>query len=143
MQGADRTQAQRVQMEFSGAHLEGELTNPPEAGGVILFPHGRGTSRGTNDFSLASRLQAAGFGTLLLNLSTAQEAELDTRIAAFRFDVGLLADRLVEAARWLAAQPSAKGLTLGYVGVGYGASAALLAAARSPVLTRAVVAVDA
>jgi putative phosphoribosyl transferase len=123
--------------------LEGSWDSPPKAWGVVLFPHGRGTGRGVNDGFLASRLRKAGLATLLLNLLTTEEADLDARKAAFRFDMELLAGRLAGATDWLADQPAMRGLPIGYFGVGYTAAAALLAASKRPNLVRAVVTHDA
>ncbi len=86
---------------------------------------------------------AAGFSTLLLNLLTAQEANLDIRVAAFRFDMGLLSNRLEKATAWLAQQPATKSVPIGYFGIGYGACAVLVTAAKRPDLVHAVVSHDA
>jgi putative phosphoribosyl transferase len=120
--------AKQVQVRVAGASLEGELWLPPDAYGLILFPHGCGISRDTHVSCVAERLRKAGLGTLCLDLLTTEEANLDAHMAAFRFDINLLNVRLGEATDWLLEQPATRGLRLGYFGTGYGAAAALLAA---------------
>ena len=122
--------AEHISLTVADALLEGDLELPTQASGVVLFPHGRGTDRGPHEEFVADRLQAAGFGVLLLDLLSSREANLDARKAAFRFDVGLLAGRLAAATDWLAVQTTTRGLPVGYFGTGYGAAAALVAAAR-------------
>jgi hypothetical protein len=134
---------ERVQVKLAETLLDGQMTLPPQARGVILFPHGRGTSRGRSDGLLASKLCEAGLGTFLLDLLTTEEADLDARKAAFRFDTRLLAERLALATDWLAQEPATRNLALGYLATGYTASAALHAAAKRPDLVRAVVTHDA
>jgi hypothetical protein len=123
--------------------LNGHLDLPAEVRGVVLFPHGRGTSRGDNDSFLASKLCEAGFGTFLFDLLTPEEADLDARKATFRFDTELLAERLALATDWVAKEPTARDLPIGYLAVGYTATAALYAAAKRPQLVHAVVTHDA
>jgi len=132
-----------VRLKIADALLEGEMSTPLQAWGVILFPHGRGTERGVNEAFLTSRFYVAGLATLLVNLLTTQEADLDERTAAFRFDTELLAVRLAKVTDWLAEQLPTKNLPIGYFGVGYTATTALRAAAKRPDLVRAVVTHDA
>jgi putative phosphoribosyl transferase len=134
--------AKQVQVRVAGALLEGSLWLPPDARGVVLFPHGRGMSRDPRDGYVAGKLRKAGLGTLLLDLLTIEEANFDARMAAFRFDIGLLTGRLAGATDWLVEQPTTRDLRLGYFGAGYGACAALLAAAERPGAVDAVVAND-
>jgi putative phosphoribosyl transferase len=131
-----------IQLKLGDVQLEGNLDSVPNARGLIVFPHNRGTSRGVDDGILAAKLREAGFSTLLLNLLTAPEANLDIRKAAFRFDMGLLSSRLEQATAWLAQQPSTKNLPIGFLGIGYGACAALVTASKRPDLVRAVVSHD-
>jgi len=138
----DKVQSQRVQINVAEALLSGKLQSQRNARGVVVFPHGRGTSRGAHDGFLASKLREAGLSTLLLDLLTPEEADLDARKAAFRFDIGLLGARLAAATDWLADQTATRGLVVGYFGSGYGAAAALVAAAKRPNLIRAVVCHD-
>jgi dienelactone hydrolase len=88
---------------------------------------------------VAGQLQAGGFATLLFDLLTADEEALDERTAQLRFDIPMLADRLVHATDWLGSQAATRGLHIGYFGASTGAAAALIAAAKRPDVVRAVV----
>jgi len=136
----DTGPARRVSISAAEALLEGDLELPPDARGVVLFPHGRGSSRGPNDALVALQLREAGLGTLLLSLLTAAEQKLDARIACFRFDIELLTGRLAAATDWLAEEPATGGLPIGYLGASNGAAAALAAAAERVATVGAVVA---
>jgi len=120
--------------------LEGDLGIPEGAAGVVLFAHGSGSGRHSprNQF-VAGRLRAAGLATLLIDLLTAEEEAVDAYTAHLRFDIGLLADRLVGATDWLTADPRTAGLSVGYFGASTGGGAALVAAARRPDQVGAVV----
>ncbi len=120
--------------------LEGSLELPDGAAGVVLFAHGSGSGRHSprNQF-VAARLRQAGLGTLLVDLLTEREEEIDAHTAHLRFDIGLLADRLAGAIDWLAAQPATAGLGVGLFGASTGGGAALVAATRRPDRVRAVV----
>jgi dienelactone hydrolase len=120
--------------------LEGVLGLPESAVGVVLFAHGSGSGRHSprNQF-VARRLRAAGLGTLLIDLLTPAEEEVDLRTRHLRFDINLLADRLVGAIEWLAADPRTAGLPVGLFGASTGGGAALAAAARQPGKVAAVV----
>jgi putative phosphoribosyl transferase len=127
-----------VRLTVDGVVLPGDLARPP-AGGVVLFAHGSGSSRHSpRNQSVAGRLQRAGFGTLLLDLLTAAEEELDRRSRELRFDIGLLARRLVGAVDWLADRFGGE-LRVGLFGASTGAAAALVAAAERPDRVAAVV----
>ncbi len=116
--------------------LAGTLTIPPEAGGMVFFAHGSGSSRSSprNRF-VARRLNEAGLATLLFDLLTEREAAERTNV----FDVDLLGRRLVEAIDWHRGQAGLEGLPVGVFGASTGAAAALIAAARLPGTVRAVV----
>jgi putative phosphoribosyl transferase len=120
--------------------LEGALTIPPGAEGIVLFAHGSGSSRHSprNQF-VAQVLQQAGLATLLMDLLTPQEEAIDQVTRHLRFDIGLLADRLTGAIDWLAGQPDTRPLSVGLFGASTGAAAALRAAAARPERVRAVV----
>jgi pimeloyl-ACP methyl ester carboxylesterase len=120
--------------------LEGNLDLPERALGVILFAHGSGSSRHSprNRF-VAQHLQRACLGTLLIDLLTAQEERADARTGHLRFDLGLLARRLVGAIDWLAGEDRTARLPLGLFGASTGGGAALLAAIERPQRVRAVV----
>ncbi|MBI3410535.1 MAG: alpha/beta hydrolase [Planctomycetes bacterium] len=124
------------------AHLSGLLAFAPSTRGIVVLPHGRGTARCGDDIVIATALQSAGFSTLLLDLLTLEEADLDARKAAFRFDIGLLADRLASAIVTIAQRPEMKNLTIGYLAAGYNASVALVAAAKDRGVIGAVVVHD-
>lgn len=135
MQITDRRQgaaaSHAVQIPIHGATLEGELTIPAQATGIVLFAHGSGSSRFSprNRF-VADVLHQAQVGTLLFDLLTAEEEEIDARTRELRFDIPMLAGRLVEIARWVRQQPSLHGLHIGYFGASTGGGAALMAAAE-------------
>ena len=120
--------------------LEGNLGLPANAGGVVLFAHGSGSGRHSpRNRYVAERLRAAGLGTLLIDLLTEREEAIDAHTAHLRFDIGLLADRLVGAIDWLAADRRTAGLPIGLFGASTGGGAALVAAAQRPDRVAAVV----
>jgi dienelactone hydrolase len=128
-----------VTIPAAGAEVSGDLTMPVPAAGMVLFAHGSGSSRHSpRNRAVAAHLGAAGFGTLLLDLFTAEEDRIDARTAELRFDIGLLTGRLVGAIDWLAAGPGRE-LPLGLFGASTGAAGALAAAVDRPGLVRAVV----
>jgi len=110
--------------------LDGELTVPEGATGVVLFAHGSGSSRHSprNQF-VARTIREVGVGTLLFDLLTKQEEAVDIRTRHLRFDIGLLAERLVDATNWIKTEPDTSHLVVGYFGSSTGAGAALVAAA--------------
>jgi dienelactone hydrolase len=120
--------------------LEGNLDIPEGAGGVVLFAHGSGSGRHSprNRF-VAQQLRAAGLATLLIDLLTEDEEAEDQDTGHLRFDIGLLAERLVGATDWLAQDPRTAGLSVGYFGASTGGGAALAAAALRPERVGAVV----
>ncbi|HLE84052.1 MAG TPA: dienelactone hydrolase family protein [Thermoanaerobaculia bacterium] len=120
--------------------LAGTLEVPEDAGGIVLFAHGSGSSRfSPRNRYVAGVIRDAGIGTLLFDLLTPDEEAVDLRTRALRFDIDLLARRLVGATDWLLRQPAARGLPLGYFGSSTGGAAALVAAAERPEAVRAVV----
>src|SRR5213080_3975768 len=110
--------------------LEGELLVPVSATGVVLFAHGSGSSRHSprNQF-VARTIREAGVGTLLFDLLTQEEETVDMRTRHLRFDIGLLAERLVDATNWIKRGPHTSHLRVGYFGSSTGGGAALVAAA--------------
>ncbi|HSV15910.1 MAG TPA: dienelactone hydrolase family protein [Tepidisphaeraceae bacterium] len=119
--------------------LDGDLVVPDHASGVVLFAHGSGSSRfSRRNRYVAGDLQELGLATLLMDLLTADEERIDQVTAHLRFDIHLLADRLVAATDWVRAQPEMSNLPVGYFGASTGAGAALVAAAR-PEMVAAVV----
>jgi putative phosphoribosyl transferase len=129
-------QGEEVAAEAGPVRLAGYLTVPDQAPGIVVFAHGSGSSRHSpRNRHVASVLNAAGLGTLLFDLLTPEEE----RDRANVFDIGLLAGRLTEVTRWLAAQPEAAGAAVGYFGASTGAAAALWAAAAPGIHIAAVV----
>ncbi|TDE23805.1 dienelactone hydrolase family protein [Actinomadura sp. 6K520] len=130
----------QVTIDLADASLPGDLTLPDGPSGVVLFAHGSGSSRHSpRNRAVAAGLNDAGIGTLLIDLLTAREGELDAGTAELRFDIGLLTGRLVGAIDWLAAAPPTAGYPVGLFGASTGAAAALAAAAERPGRVAAVV----
>ena len=120
--------------------LNGDLAMPENAQGVVVFAHGSGSSRHSPRNRYVARvLQDAGFATLLMDLLTREEEVLDERTAALRFDIDLLARRLMGATWWLQDQSATAKLPIGYFGASTGAAAALVAAAEVSDLVAAIV----
>jgi dienelactone hydrolase len=120
--------------------LPGELTLPPKVHGLVLFAHGSGSSRFSvrNQF-VARALERRGLGTLLIDLLTPDEERVDQQTAHLRFDIPLLAGRLVAIVEWLKRQPQTAALPIGLFGASTGGGAALMAAAARPDAIAAVV----
>jgi putative phosphoribosyl transferase len=113
--------------------LQGTLDVPRDSEGIVLFAHGSGSSRHSpRNRYVAGVLREAGLATLLMDLLTIDEEAVDARTAHLRFDIDLLAERLVGATDWLAQNPDTRALRLGYFGASTGAAAALVAAAERP-----------
>jgi putative phosphoribosyl transferase len=130
-----------VQIRVEAAvDLEGNLSLPDKAQGIVLFAHGSGSSRHSprNQF-VATSLNVVSLGTLLIDLLTPQEEKLDIRTASLRFNIDLLAQRLTGAIDWLTKQDDTRPLNIGLFGASTGAGAALVAAARRSSLVSAVV----
>ncbi|MDB5405192.1 MAG: dienelactone hydrolase-like enzyme [Rhodospirillales bacterium] len=120
--------------------LEGNLTLPEQACGIVLFAHGSGSSRHSPRNRHVARLLNEGrLATLLVDLLTWEEEAVDRRTAHLRFDIDLLAERLIGATDWLTEQPETSNLRVGYFGASTGAAAALVAAAIRPQVVGAVV----
>jgi dienelactone hydrolase len=129
-----------VHVPAGAVGLEGDLTLPAGAIGVVLFAHGSGSSRHSpRNRYVAHLLNEGRLGTLLLDLLTTQEEAVDRRTGHLRFDINLLAERLVAATDWLQREPDTGRLPFGYFGASTGAAAALVAAAERPEVVRAVV----
>ena len=111
------------------ATLAGDVTVPAGANGIVLFAHGSGSSRASpRNVRVAARLARAGLATLLFDLLTRTEEQRDLYTREHRFDIPLLARRLVDATDWVDTQPELAGLPVGYFGASTGAAAALVAA---------------
>ena len=125
-----------VRIDADGVFLEGDLIVPHGARGVVLFAHGSGSSRfSSRNRYVAEVLREGGLGTLLIDLLTPAEEAVDDRTRALRFDIDMLAGRLVATTKWLAMQR----LRVGLFGASTGGGAALVAAAEVPEHVRAVV----
>lgn len=131
-----RNEAQTVKLVLDDQPHEGILALPSPCAGLVIFAHGSGSSRlsGRNNF-VAQVLQDAGFATLLFDLLTEEE----DRIFENRFDIDLLARRLIQASQWAGRETSLSNLPQGYFGASTGAGAALKAAAQQGDTIRAVV----
>jgi putative phosphoribosyl transferase len=128
-----------VAVGSGGKKLLGDLEVPPNATGLVVFAHGTGSSRFSPRNRLVARaLRDDGFATLLLDLLTEDEEQTDLRTREFRFDVGLLADRVLSALDRMREHEAVRGLPVGLFGASTGAAAALIAAAGDPSV-RAVV----
>jgi putative phosphoribosyl transferase len=129
-----------VRIQTADVALEANLAIPDDARGIVLFAHGSGSSRHSpRNRMVAERLRGTGLATVLADLLTADEEAHDRATAALRFDIGLLARRVVTAIDWLGRQPRTAGLPLGLFGASTGAAAALVAAASLPDAVAAVV----
>ena len=129
-----------VRITVGGVTLDGDLARSPHSGGIVLFAHGSGSSRHSpRNRRVAEHLQRAHLGTLLMDLLTADEEQLDLRSRELRFDIGLLARRLVGAIDWLTAHFGGGQLRVGLFGASTGAAAALVAAAQRSDRVAAVV----
>ena len=134
------TSGPAVSISAGRVRLKGDLVVPPNPTGIVLFAHGAGSSRHSpRNQSVARVLREHGFGTLLLDLLTAEEESSEHANFGLRFDIGLLAQRLIEATDWIAQEPSTRGVPLGYFGASTGAAAALAAAVGRPKQVQAVV----
>jgi dienelactone hydrolase len=129
-----------VAIPVDSIRLEGDLSVPTAASGAVLFAHGSGSSRRSpRNRYVADLLNESGLATLLMDLLTEDEQEVDLQTAQLRFDIPFLAKRLVAITQWLARHPEVAGLKIGHFGASTGAGAALVAAAELPHLVRAVV----
>lgn len=127
-----------IQLALGGEHLWATLSWPQEAKGVVMFAHGSGSSRfSPRNRRVAAGLQSADLATVLLDLLTARGGERDQQTQQWRFDIALLAERLIGAVDWLLREEP--GASVGLFGASTGAAAALMAAARRPLVVRAVV----
>lgn len=141
MQGrASGLQPTSVTLDAGGVTLQGDLTVPDRPRGAVIFAHGSGSSRHSSRNRLvASTLQHAGLATLLFDLLTEDEEEAERLTRHLRFDIDLLARRLIAASDWLRKQPGLERLPIGWFGASTGGGAALVAAAQRPDLGQAVV----
>jgi len=129
-----------VVIDADGVTLEGSMALPRDAQGLVLFAHGSGSSRHSpRNRHVAQMLQSQRIGTLLFDLLTHWEESADQYSGEFRFDIALLAKRLVGATRWVKSSTDTSDLSVGYFGASTGAGAALVAAAELPGIVSAIV----
>lgn len=120
--------------------LEGDLNLPEGAQEIVVFAHGTGSTRfSSRKRHIARLLNESGLATLLIDLLSPEEEAVDQETTAFRFDIGLLAERLTLTADWLRSAPESRKLRIGLFGAGTGAAAALVTAAARPRTVSAVV----
>ncbi|HSK19186.1 MAG TPA: dienelactone hydrolase family protein [Longimicrobiales bacterium] len=132
--------ARAVHIDAAGVTLEGDLTVPGGATGVVVFAHGSGSSRfSPRNRMVARTLHDAGMATLLVDLLTPEEELVDDRTRQLRFDIPLLADRLAAVTDWTGSHRGTADLTIALFGASTGAAAALIAAALRPEGVAAVV----
>jgi dienelactone hydrolase len=129
-----------VEIQAGGVALEGDLTVPPNASGIVVFAHGSGSSRfSPRNRKVATALTESGLATLLTDLLTEDEEAADTHTGHLRFNVGLLARRVIATIDWVEHDAEVGPLPLGLFGASTGAAAALIAAAVRPERVQAVV----
>jgi len=138
--GAHAVLENEVTIPAGRVELDGALSLPEDAVGIVVFAHGSGSGRHSprNQF-VAEQLQIAGLGTLLMDLLTESEEVLDARSGQLRFDIGFLASRIGDAISWLEERDDTRDLPVGLFGASTGGGAALVAAAQWPDRVGAVV----
>ena len=133
-------ESQPVRITASHASLEGNLEIPQGAVGIVLFAHGSGSGRRSpRNRYVAHTLRQGGLATLLIDLLTPEEEVIDMQTAHLRFDIALLAERLMGATDWLTNHSSTRHLRMGYFGASTGSGAALMAAAERSDIVKVVV----
>jgi putative phosphoribosyl transferase len=137
---AEGARGEEVSVHVDSVTLAGILHLPKGSTGIVLFAHGSGSGRHSprNQF-VAGILQEGGLATLLIDLLTPDEEAVDMLTREHRFNIPLLAERLVGATDWLLERPDGRDLEIGYFGSSTGAAAALIGAAKRPETTSAVV----
>lgn len=129
-----------LKIPVGNVEVEGNMFLPEGASGLVVFAHGSGSSRfSPRNQYVAKEINKANLGTLLFDLLTPGEEEEDELTGEYRFDIALLAQRLIGVTQWLKNDPSTQNLKLGYFGASTGAAAALIAAAKLPEAVSVVV----
>lgn len=129
-----------VRVRAGQALIEGDLVVPERPTGLVVFAHGSGSSRFSRRNRLvAQSLENGGFATLLMDLLTRDEEQIDARTGEYRFDIPLLGHRVVAALDWADGEPAVADLPVACFGASTGAAAALIAAASRPDRVRAVI----
>lgn len=134
------THEQLVKITIDSDTIEGDLSIPKDAPGIVLFAHGAGSSRNSrrNNF-VADQLQEAGLATLLIDLLTPEEKQVDQQTREIRFDIDRLSKRVTGTVDWLAENKDTRALKIGLFGSSTGAAGALIASARRPDKVQTVV----
>jgi len=136
----NRTHVSEITIHAGDVMLPGNLVMPEKASGIVVFAHGSGSSRfSPRNRAVAGFLNDGGLATLLFDLLTAEEHEVDMQSRALRFDIDRLSQRLVKTVDWLIHAEKTRGLHIGLFGASTGAAAALIAAAERPEHVAAVV----
>ncbi|MGZ4540130.1 MAG: dienelactone hydrolase family protein [Blastococcus sp.] len=131
---------QSLRIPAAGAVLDADLAMPATPRGAVVFAHGSGSGRHSpRNRHVADELNRAGLVTVLADLLTSREEQIDVQTAQLRFDIGLLADRVTAVCDWVEYHEPTAGLPIGLFGASTGAAAALIAAASRPIAVRAVV----
>jgi putative phosphoribosyl transferase len=129
-----------VTIPLGVAEVKANLEVPAGAGAIVIFAHGSGSSRfSPRNTYVAGLMNKRGIATLLVDLLTAEEEAVDEYTGQYRFDVNMLAQRLIDSTGWLKTRSDTKSLNVGYFGASTGAAAALIAAAKRPKDIKAVV----
>jgi dienelactone hydrolase len=127
-------------ISLGGIELSADIALPSRSRALVLFAHGSGSSRlSPRNRHVADELNRGAFGTILIDLLTAEEDAVDLHPADLRFDIPLLGQRLTAITDWACRQPDLKQMALGYFGASTGAAAALVSAADRPTIVKAVV----
>ncbi|MFR0713541.1 dienelactone hydrolase family protein [Enterobacterales bacterium BD_CKDN230030183-1A_HGKHYDSX7] len=135
-----RVEVRTQTMKLAGVELMGDVREPANAGALVIFAHGSGSGRlSARNQYVADVLAARGLGSLLFDLLTEAEQRLDNETGELRFDIALLAKRLIDVIDWVAGDPQLGKLRIGLFGASTGAAAALWAAAQRPERVAAVV----
>jgi dienelactone hydrolase len=140
MNTATQSTAREVRISAGDAWLYGDLVTPAGFAGLVLFAHGSGSGRhSSRNRQVAQRLQQAGIATLLFDLLTVQEEQVDLQTREHRFDIPLLTRRMQDVTEWAWSQPELQRAPIGYFGASTGSAAAIIAAARLGDRIKAVV----
>lgn len=140
MNPSQQVERREVTIQEGEPALPGDLALPADAKGIVVFAHGSGSSRfSARNRLVAESLNQGGLATLLFDLLTAAEHEVDQRTRELRFDIPMLGQRLTRTVDWLKEQPGIGNLPVGLFGASTGSAAALIAAAERPDSVAAVV----
>ena len=140
MQKTNSVTQQEISIPVNPSFINGNLTLIEQSKGIIIFAHGSGSSRfSSRNIFVADILNKSGFSTFLFDLLTQEEEAIDIHTREFRFNIPLLAERLIVATQWVQSNPETSNLKIGYFGASTGAAAALIAAAQLPSHISAVV----